>query len=196
MSKSKIGLLLVAVLLISIPTVSTNFSESPPVEETKEFNISSDEAALLLLKRWEGLLLRSEWDVNAYRIGWGTKSRPNERIDIEEANRRAYKEFCRVRNKLKIKYPNLDEWQTSIISVTLYNVGSFGQGMDKALKSGDSDRIAQYLVKYVHSNGEKLDGLVNRRYDETRLLLSQPENRYQIVKDLEFIVNQHIRKYD
>ena len=195
MTKIRIALLLIAVGVSNYTTSSSNSSRffKPITEETK---IADEEIALMLLKRWEGLVLKSKWDANAYRIGWGTRSKRGETIELTEADRRAYVEFCKVRNRLKSKYPNLTDWQNAVIAVAAYNVGSFGKGLDKALKSGDNARIARYLAKYVYSKGEKLEGLINRRADEIKLLLSEPEDRQGIFKQLEIKVNQHIRKYD
>lgn len=156
--------------------------------------ITDQDIALLLLRRWEGLELESYWDVNAYRIGWGTKAKAEERISLEEANRRSEKAFLKVRHNTKTKYKNLDPWQVSVVSVMAYNVGNFGRQLDKALKEGDPKRIAEIMRRYVHSNGKKVQGLVNRRYDETRLLVSSPSERLQIAKELNEIVNKHIQK--
>lgn len=157
-------------------------------------NLTDQEIALLLLRRWEGLKLRSYWDVNAYRVGWGTKSKAGEVISLEEANTRSEKAFLKVRQRIENKYSNLDPWQVSIVSVMAYNVGNFGGQLDKALKEGDPQRIAEVMLKYVHSGGQKLQGLVNRRNSETQLLLSNPLERLQIAEELSEIVNKHIQK--
>lgn len=188
----------IAVLvLLWLPLSSnTNTAEIKEVEQCTETTpeITDQEIALLLLRRWEGLELESYWDVNAYRNGWGTKAKAGEIISLEEANHRSEKAFLKVRHNIKTKYQNLDPWQVSVVSVMAYNVGNFGGQLDKALKEGEPKQIAEVMRRYVHSGGKKLQGLVNRRYDETRLLVSSPSERLQIAKELNEIVNKHIQK--
>lgn len=175
---------------------NTGFYENCKIVEVTECEpaIDHQEIALLLLRRWEGLSLESYWDVNAYRNGWGTKAKAGEVISLQEANRRSEAVFLKVRQNIAEEYDNLDPWQISIISVMAYNVGSFGGQLDKALREGDPQRIAEVMRRYVHSNGRKLQGLVNRRNDETRLLVSCPSERLQIAEELSEIVNSHIEK--
>lgn len=187
-------------LLLCFPLSSTTTStaHTRTVTEVSEvclepYTVSDQEIAFLLLRRWEGFQKTSKWDVNAYRNGWGTRAKAGEVITLQEANRRSLTIFKRVQDKTKKKYPNLDSWEVSIISVMAYNVGGFGGQLDKALKSGDRPRIAQVMKRYVHSGGKKIEGLVNRRNDETRLLLSSPTERQTIALELGEIVNKHIQ---
>lgn len=189
--------ILFLILLVAPIFPNTGFYENCKIVEVMtehEPIIDHQEIALLLLRRWEGLSLESYWDVNSYRNGWGTKAKSGEVISLKEANRRSEAVFLKIRQDIAEEYSHLDPWQISIISVMAYNVGIFGGQLDKALRGGDPQRIAEVMRRYVHSNGEKLQGLVNRRNDETRLFVSCPSERLQIAEELNEIVNKHIQK--
>lgn len=183
-------------ILLVVPVfsnvVATSDCTLEAIEVEKEI-LCEDDVALLLLKRWEGLLLTPKWDVNAYRIGWGTKSESGERLTLQEADKRVKSTFNRVRNKIAKKYPKLDNWETAIFSVMAYNVGTFGTRLDTALQAGDVNTASKVMLLYVNSGGEKLQGLENRRRDEHRLLTSCPEDRTAIILELTEIVNKHIQ---
>lgn len=192
---------LVLILAMVLPTACSTVSNpdlteqiNEPKQEIDTVAYCEDEAAILLLKRWEGFAPVAKWDVTAYRNGWGTKSRSGEKITLATAETRLLAKFYKVRNKIAEDYPNLDRWETNIMAVMAFNVGSFGTRLDRALRTGDIDTAGRVMQLYVNSNGEKLQGLVNRRKDEYRLLTAAPENRSNLIQELSEIVNKHIQK--
>lgn len=156
--------------------------------------IDAEEVALLILKRWEGLSLSATWDVNSYRNGWGTPAKKGEVITLKEADRRALEYFRNTRERLRVKYSHLGDWELNILAVTAYNVGAFGPKLDRAVKSGNQVKIAEYLTLYIKSAGVVLQGLRNRRSQEAELLTAPPDRKAEILTELQNIVLSHIKK--
>ena len=137
---------------------------------------------LRLVRKYENLVLEAYWDVNAYRIGYGTKSKKGEKVTKKEAAARLQKSFERFRRIVIEKYPLLDDWQTSVITSALYNCGHFEKNLDKALRDGNISKAAEILLIYTKSNGVELRGLVSRRKEESRLLTLPTHIRHEEIR--------------
>ena len=141
-----------------------------PLLSTAPAELGQYKDAMWLLKAHEGLVLEAYWDVSQYTIGWGTPSYKGERITVAEADRRVLERYEREYLTLRRQYPKLDKWTARVVAIARYNVGSFGPRMQKALASGDKDRIAKMLAKYNRVAGKVHPGIVRRRQQEVDLL--------------------------
>lgn len=154
--------------------------------------------ALATVKSWESLRLGSYYDVNAFRNGWGTRSRSRqERISLAEADRRCEEHFDKVLQGIQISYPDLTSWQQLVLTVMDYNVKQFGPGLRRAILSGDDLAMAEKMKLYVNvrqpdGSMKPYRGLRLRREAEVRLLLSQPHERQEIYLSLVDQVDRHI----
>ena len=170
--------------------------KAEPVEYVhKEGDLSDYEIAMLCLKRHESLRYEAYWDVSQWTVGWGTRSRKGEIVDLKEANIRTKAEFERVYGNINKRYPKATRWQKLVLTVTDYNVGKFGPGLDKAIKSGNSQRIARYLKRYnKNSKGVYMEGLDKRRKEEAKLLLSEGAARQALGRKYKEGVKRSINK--
>lgn len=63
----------------------------------------------------------------------------------------------------------LTQNQYDAIAIFMYNLGSFGPGLEKAINSQDENKIRKWWSKYVYADGVKQEGLVKRRARELAL---------------------------
>lgn len=147
------------------------------------------DVGILLVKRWEGFRKEPYWDVNTYRIGWGSPSTLKQ-IDAQQADTELRKTYYALQAKLLNKYPLLDFWEIAILTSMAYNVGNFGPALDTQLRAGDTRNAACTALKYIKSGGEPVKGLMNRRWQEYQLLTSGPQERYRIAETLQKLVKK------
>lgn len=188
--------LLLALICLS-PTLLTpeTYTTRPLAVERCQAQYTDHELATLALQAAEGLLSVPQWDVNAYRSGYGTPARGRqERITLREARRRSAEAYGGFYERLTADYPCLDDWTAQVVTLTLYNVGSFGAGMRAALRSGDRGRIAAMMTRYVKSQGKVLPGLVARRALEVKLLTADQTEREALAVQLQAKVNKDIER--
>ena len=125
----------------------------------------------------EGLKLEAYRDAGRWAIGYGhTKTaRAGMIITKAEAVRLLHQDLAEARKLLK-RYESqrgykLNSNQRAALTLFIYNVGSIAEDgtLDKAIRSGNVNQVANALRLYVFSRGEKLQSLVNRREVEARL---------------------------
>ena len=156
-------------------TVSGSNSDSNPQDRQKEYNVD-------LIKRFEGFSAHAYPDgPDRYSIGYGTRANsPDEVITQEEAERRLRKHVEEyvlpgIKNIIgEERWNQLDYNQKSALVSLAYNLGVGGATpILNLVKEGRIQEAAQEMKEYVRdSNGQVLPGLVSRRNEEAKLLLS------------------------
>jgi len=157
-----------------------NISNNPTVQGIGGFAGGQGEYSVDLIKKFEGFSAHAYWDYQQYSIGYGTKAKsPNEVITQEEAERRLREEVERyvlpgIKNVIgQERWNQLSYNQKSALVSFAYNVGVGGATpVLELVKAGRIQEAAQEMKRYVHAGGKVLQGLVNRRNEEAKLLLS------------------------
>lgn len=131
------------------------------------------ESTINIIKRFEGDK-DNGWDVRQYSGPYGVKRGPNERLTLEEADRRLRVEVAEVEKALdeKIKVPIADSQRAALVSL-FYNIGT-GKGrvdqVARMINAGELDKVPAWIRQYERdSDGNKLPGLVRRRAEEADL---------------------------
>lgn len=177
------------------PEMSHYFEPSKPKVLRPVY--SDYQIAMWLLKRNESLRLEPYWDVSQWTVGWGTKTDDkNEKINLEEANKRTREHFQKLLEGIQKDYPHLDKFTQLVLTQFVYNVGSIkkNSGLDKAIKSGDIQRICENMLKYINAGGEPHKGLKLRRQREIQLLKASPEERQMLAEKYKNRVLEIIRE--
>jgi GH24 family phage-related lysozyme (muramidase) len=145
---------------------------------------SSDASALI--KRKEGYRSRPYWDVNAWRIGYGSdtitradgsvvKVTPGMEITKEDAERDLRRRIPEFQNQGIIQHIGQNAWdklnaQTKAALTSLaYNYGSISrlESLKKAIAANDKNMIAQAIESYAdHNRGVNF----TRRMEEARMV--------------------------
>ena len=151
-------------------------------------------AGLKLITEWEGFRARAYQDVvGVWTIGYGTTAGAGVQVHpwsvCTEAQARAWVyEYCdrdvvpairaafEARNHAHPHSGNPFPSQVAALCLAGYNLGpgifDWGRSLGDAIRQGrDLQHIADALMEYVYAGGNVLQGLVNRRNDERRLLL-------------------------
>ena len=143
-------------------------------KEPKVQSLENDE----LIKKWEGLRLRSYRDsVGVWTVGWGHTSTAKRGMHItldkaEELFKEDIawaEEAVRTHVKVDLKQHEFD----ALVSFT-FNVGegAFAKStLLNKLNKADFDGAASEFLRWVHAGGKKLRGLERRRQDERRYFL-------------------------
>lgn len=109
------------------------------------------------------------WDYKQWSGAYGTRANgPNDRYDLNEAERRLRNEVGKSWNTVNKRYPNLPEtWRGALTSLT-YNAGGkwMNSGLGRALSSGNLDEARRRFAQYNKAGGKTLPGLANRRQKE------------------------------
>ncbi len=124
------------------------------------------------LKAKEGFASRAFWDYAQYSIGYGTRAlNANEVITEQEAERRLGDEVARFRQEV-IRYgqDNGYNWtgpQIDSLTSFTYNLGTgkLSEVTDNGTR--DNNTIAEKMLLYVNAGGSPLQGLIERRRDES-----------------------------
>ena len=124
------------------------------------------------LKAKEGFAPRAFWDYAQYSIGYGTRAlNANEVITEQEAERRLGDEVGRFRQEV-IRYgqDNGYNWtgpQIDSLTSFSYNLGTgkLSEVTDNGTR--DNNTIAEKMLLYVNAGGRPLQGLIERRRDES-----------------------------
>lgn len=157
-----------------------NISNNSTVQGIGGFAGGQGEYSVDLIKKFEGFRAHAYWDYQRYSIGYGTKANsPNEVITQEEAERRLREHIEKyvlpgIKNIIgQERWNQLSYNQKSALVSFAYNVGVGGATpVLKLVKAGRIQEAAQEMKRYVHAGGKVLQGLVNRRNEEAKLLLS------------------------
>jgi len=150
------------------------------VHSIEEFGRGQGEYSVDLIKKFEGFRAHAYWDYQRYSIGYGTKAKsPDEVITREEAERRLREHVERyvlpgIKNLIgQESWNQLSYNQKSALVSFAYNVGVGGATpVLKLVKEGRIEDAAQRMMRHVRAGGKVLQGLVNRRKEEAKLLLS------------------------
>lgn len=125
------------------------------------------------IKREEGSK-DNGWDVRQYSGPYGVKRGPNERLTLDEAEKRLNKEVAEVTTALdsKIKVPITPEQRTALTSL-FYNIGTGKGRVDQVadmINNGALDRVPGWIKQYQRdADGKYLPGLAERRSREAAL---------------------------
>lgn len=135
-----------------------------------------------LVKEFESCHTTSYWDFAQYSVGYGTKSYPGETIDCgegSEAERRLLAELDKARSQVRsvVTIPLLLYEEDALVSFQ-FNTGSI-QNSDllRQLNSGNKRAAAAEFDRWIHANGQRLPGLVDRRKEEKELFLKGDYSR-------------------
>ena len=142
--------------------------------------------AASLIRRKEGYRSRPYWDVNAWRIGYGsdtitradgstvkvTQGMEITREDAERDLQRRIPEFQKqgiIQHVGQNTWDKLNDQTKAAITSLAYNYGSISRldALKKAIAAGDKNMIAQAVESYSgHNNGVNY----NRRMEEARMI--------------------------
>lgn len=124
------------------------------------------------------------WDNKQWSIGYGTKSKQGEVIDQAEAEQRLDTELSQARRSVEREAARLKIYfnpaQIDALTSFTYNLGEGvytekeKTGLKALLANGTrtKDEIANKMLLYINGDGQKLEGLKNRRHAERHLFLN------------------------
>mgnify|MGYP003652696387 CR=1 FL=1 len=145
---------------------------TPKEPEGKLFDVD-------LIKRWEGLRLKAYQDGGGvWTIGFGhTKTvTPTMKITAAQAEELLLQDIAWASEAVEqlVTVPlNFD--QRSVLISFVYNIGrtQFSTStLLRVLNKGAYEKAGQQLLRWVHDNGQFVQGLRNRREDELRRFIS------------------------
>jgi GH24 family phage-related lysozyme (muramidase) len=144
---------------------------------------SMSPTAANIIKGFEGFRVKPYWDVNAYRIGYGSdtitradgtqeKVRIGASVSVEDAERDLHRRIGEFQNTI-VKQIGVDAWsalpdnaQAALTSVA-YNYGSLPGNVAQAARSGDIETIAASVEARASDN----DGInAKRRAEEAAII--------------------------
>ena len=156
------------------------------------------EYAAELLAKYEGFTPVAKWDVNAWRIGYGSdtitlpdntfrKVKQGDRTTRELAKKdlsRRIKSFeKKVRTKIGAKYWDPLHYKVKAALISLaYNYGNIPhQELINAIRIGNNKKIARVLVDSTYNDNQSLSlkirqALRSRRNKEAQIIASAPES--------------------
>lgn len=151
-----------------------------------------------LLAKYEGFTPRATWDVNAWRVGYGsdtitfssgtyrkvkagdTTTRENAKKDL---SRRVKSFETKVRAKVGAKYWDVLNYKVKAALISLaYNYGNIPhQELINAIRTGNNSKIARVLVDSTYNDNKHLSAnirqaLRNRRKKEAEIIKNAPQN--------------------
>ena len=148
-----------------------------PVEEWCFDEISEadfDYMALQLLIRFEGFRPNRYWDVNAWRIGYGTPAGDMKTTTRDIAMEELRKEYFRRKEEVRFFMGYVCEKGASPQAVAAltclsFNIGFQGMCNSESIRQSLSDGECPPFHLFVKSKGKTLRGLVKRRKAEADL---------------------------
>lgn len=165
-------------LRYALPQATEKTVSYPVTVENAPMHITTD--GLTLIKRFEGLVLEPYLDVGGkMTIGYGHLVRPGEyfaMISEKEAEQLLRRDIqvaeAIVKKSVTVK---LTSHQYSALVSLVYNIGS-GHFEDstllEVLNEGNYEEAAEQFLRWVHVDGTRVKGLVNRRVSERQLFLA------------------------
>lgn len=161
-----------------------------------------------LLKKYEGFNRTAVWDVNAYRIGYGSDTitsangqfrkvkkgdQTTEQLAAKDLQRRIKEFEQKLINQVGAEYwqPLNYEVKAALISLA-YNYGGFKPALTQtiaAIQTGDNKKIAQtILTETKNHNKSKSENvraaLYNRRKKEAAIIEAAPQTKKGLNKKL------------
>jgi lysozyme len=153
----------------------------PEVPEPRAPLRKTNQAALKLIKSFEGLYLESYQDaVGVWTIGWGSTKgiRPGMKITVAQAENMLQDELekfeAAVADTVKVQ---INDDQFSALVSFSYNLGARSLAESTLLKllhQGKFQEAADQFPRWDKAGGQSLLGLSRRRRAERALFLSQP----------------------
>lgn len=144
-----------------------------PHSDRDQPRLEGSEHTIEFIKKAEGDK-DNGWDVRQYSGPYGVKRGPNERLSLEEADRRLRTEVTSVQKDMDaaITTPMSQEQRTALTSL-FYNIGT-GKGrlqqVAQLINSGQADKVPDWIRQFTRdADGKYLPGLASRRSDEARM---------------------------
>lgn len=116
----------------------------------------------------------SGWDYRQYSGPYGVKRGPNEKLSLEEAEKRLKEEVSKVESEMdaKIKVP-LASSQRAALTSLFYNIGTGKGRLDQVadmINRGDVDKVPGWIKQFNrNADGGYMPGLADRRSREAEL---------------------------
>ena len=157
-----------------LPFSGGNISE----ERLKEISLPSDTPVSLLIKRFENFLPVASYDVKQNTNGFGTQAaNASEEITLETAQERlldrldADTEY--IINYGKANNYNFTDNEVAALTSFIFNLGRGSLGQVTADGTRSKSEIAEMMLLYNKADGQRLQGLADRRKDERNLFLGE-----------------------
>ena len=153
---------------------------------------------LNLIAKWEGFRTDAYLDPgNVWTIGYGTTKWPNgkpvekgQTINKVEAwdllRIQAQEHANTIENYVKVP---LNQNQYDALASFQYNLGRYilkNSTLLKYLNNRQWEQASKEMLLYCYAGGKKLQGLVNRRLDETALFL-KPVATIEVIKKIDYV---------
>lgn len=143
-------------------TVSNGTSSSSENNYWKAYELS-----IKLIQKYEGLRLKAYPDYGGCSIWWWTRAKScKEVITQAEADRRIADVVHKVLKRVRSDFPNLTPSQQSALT-------SFAYNCHKGYESVRKNWLYVHGMWCRSAWGERLQGLVNRRFEESNLLFNK-----------------------
>ena len=181
----------------TVPEETTQPEETTVPEETTEpedTGFTTSDAALDVLKQYEGFVAKPEWDYAQYTVGYGTKC-PDDMLEYylehgiteQEAEVLLRNHLIKVEDALNDfveKYSlQWEQHQFDAMVLFSYNVGTAwiynaNQNIHQAIARGDTGNdLINSLGRWCRAGGKVLTGLLKRRLSEANMYLNGVYNR-------------------
>ena len=136
--------------------------------------MSASDAALKIIRNAEGLKLTPYKDAGLLAIGYGhrLKNKKIKKITPAHAENLLKSDVGEVEKRIRplLSKSRIRQHQYDALVSFTYNVGpDKAKNVIKYASEGKHDKVKSEMNRFVHSEGKKLGGLVNRRKSETDL---------------------------
>ena len=113
---------------------------------------------------------RAVWDHKQHSIGFGTRAKPGEEIDVAEAHKRFDTEWAKAQDEVDGFKPGLPIGVRSALTSLTYNAGSqwMREKLGAAIQKGDKEAARKYFLAYHNASGKPEPGLIARRQREVK----------------------------
>lgn len=140
---------------------------------THEKNKEAINKAMSFIAKYEGLRLKSYWDVKEWAICYGNRSKKGEIKTKQECKDILRNRVAKVMNWIRSRYPSATENQVIALTSLYYNVKNPYHVYWRFHNGYSSESVANAIRMYDVASGEKLRGLTQRRHEEADLFLTQ-----------------------
>lgn len=134
-----------------------------------QVDLSAVNSAVGLIKKFEGFISSPKWDVNAYRVGYGSDTvtapngavsavTPGMTVTLADADRDLFRRVGEFQQKVVEQigsetWGQLDDRTQQALTSVAYNYGSLPKSIADAVKTGNKDAIAAAIVARSGDNG-------------------------------------------
>jgi GH24 family phage-related lysozyme (muramidase) len=153
--------------------------------------VSDYEGMVWFMKSFERFSPRAFSDHKQITYGFGNKAKYlGEAITYKKANELFISDINNRYANLLRDYPNLkdDRCVALILTNLMFNIGSPGVGLNRAIKKYDPNkkatviRLCNYILQYTRASGQVLPGLVKRRKAEVAIIKATKGQRQILYK--------------